>query len=135
MLPGKEAAEAFIDAALARIFSPNGEAHRVATLVMRDGTRRDVSAPDIISGAIIENIARKAKYQACLRALSGQSGIRSEDVLDAVDSELYSAAKSLSNPRNARDILGLSLDMDFRVELAEDLGPGWERHGHHYLDT
>lgn len=117
ILPGTEAVETFTDAVVARIFAPNGDAMPVASLVMRDGTRMDVRAGDIISGAIIENAVRKAKLLSCKRALSGREGIVLEDLLDAVDAEFQSAAQRLKSPQNARDILGISPDADFRVEL------------------
>lgn len=120
-LSGAEMSAKLIDAAVSRICSPNGEANKVATLVMRDGNRRDVLATEIISGALIENIVRRAKYKSCVRALSGKAGITLEDVLDAVDAELDSAVRALKSPRNARDILGLSHDADVvRVELASE---------------
>jgi proteasome-associated ATPase len=120
MLDGTEASARFVDAAVARIFSPNGGSHKVAELVMRDGTRREVLGPELISGAIIENMARKAKQKSCLRALNSRPGIMLEELIEAVDSELSSSAKTLRSPCNARDILGLSADLDFRVVLPSD---------------
>ncbi len=120
-LSGEEAAEQLIGAAVSQIFAPQGGANKIATLVMRDGTRRDILASDVVSGAIIENIVRRAKYQSCVRALCGEAGITLEDVLEAVDAEFESAARGLKSPRNARDILGLSSDMDIvRVELESE---------------
>lgn len=120
-LPGHEASEMFIDAALARMYAHNGDAVRVATLVMRDGSRQEVHAAELVSGAVIKNICRKAKHLSCMRVIEGyEPGICLEDLLKSVDEELYNASKQLSNPRNARHILELSSDLDFRVEFPEE---------------
>ncbi len=117
----QEAREQFIDAAVSRIFAPAGPMSKVATLVLRQGARRHVRAADLISGACIENIVRKAKYASCRRAIKGMEGILLEDLLDAVNTEIHSAAQALKWPRNARDILNLSSDLDFRVEYAANV--------------
>lgn len=117
-LPGTAASQQYIDAATSRIFAPAGPLTQIATMVMRDGTRKPVGGTDLISGASITNMVRKAKYTACRRAVKGMEGILLEDLLGAVDSEIHSAAQALKSPRNARDILGIGVDTDFRVELS-----------------
>ncbi|NIA16313.1 MAG: AAA family ATPase [Nitrospiraceae bacterium] len=119
-LTGEEAAAELIDTALAHIYSPNGGANTVATLLMRDATRQPVTAQQIMSGAMIENIVRKAKECSCVRGLTGQEGITREDLLDAIDEELENASRPLRSPHNAREILELSPDLDFRVDLTSN---------------
>jgi len=119
-LAGNEARQHFIDAAVTRLYAPAGPLAQIGTLVMRDGSRRPVRGADLVSGAIIENIVRKSKYAACRRAVRGTDGILLEDLLGALDAEIYSAARVLKSPVNARDILGLGIDTDFRVELSDN---------------
>ncbi|NOZ20007.1 MAG: AAA family ATPase [Planctomycetes bacterium] len=115
-----EIAAEIIDAATSRIFRANDDA-RIATLIMRDGSRRDVHAREIISGAMCENIVRRAKVRSCVRGLAEETGITPADVIEAVDDEVTSAARSLRSPSNARAVLGLSSDNDIvRVEFPSD---------------
>ena len=118
-LPGHQACGLYIDAATARIFAPSSPLNQIATLVLRDGTRKPVRGCDLISGASIENMVRKAKSMACRRAIRGTEGILLEDLLASVDGEIRSAAQALKSPRNARDILSIGPDTDFRVELPD----------------
>ncbi|MFH1681964.1 MAG: AAA family ATPase [Candidatus Eisenbacteria bacterium] len=107
-----ESRRRIIDAALARIFSPNGESD-LAVLAFRDGSRRTARARDLINGAGIANIALASKEIACLREVeSGEEGILLEDVLSAAADELDSLASYLT-PRNCRDYLAdLPQDLD-----------------------
>lgn len=112
---GCDAAESrrtIIEAALARIYSPNGESD-LASLTFRDGSRKTVRARDLISGAGIAKIALASKESACLRETEcGEEGILLEDVLSATAEELESLASFLT-PRNCRDYLaGLPQDLD-----------------------
>jgi proteasome-associated ATPase len=93
--------EVLIDSVLARIFSPNGEG-ALATLRFRDGRERTVGAADLISGAVISKIVNDACERACLREIeTGQSGVRLEDLLSAVDVEFERVARFLT-PLNCR---------------------------------
>ena len=106
-----------IDSALARIYAPNGHGE-LATLTMRDGKRRSVMPNDLVSGAVIANIARRAIERACMREVDGgASGVMLTDVLGAVAAECETAARALT-PANCRRFLeGLPQDVDVvRVE-------------------
>jgi proteasome-associated ATPase len=112
--------ERLVDAAVARIFAPNA-AGELATLTFRDGKRRPVTGADLVSGASIANIARKAIERACLREVEGEApGIDLSDVLEAVDHEFGSAARTLT-PGNARRFLdSLPPDIDVvRIDRAD----------------
>lgn len=116
---GAEAAarDSIIDAAVARIFGPNGQGELV-TLSFRDGTRRGVGPAELVSGAAIANIARRALEHACQREADGGSvGVSLPDLLTAVDAEFDSAARTLT-PANCRRFLeSLPQDVDVvRVE-------------------
>jgi SpoVK/Ycf46/Vps4 family AAA+-type ATPase len=64
-----------IDAAVSALYTPNG-APELATLTLRDGKRRVVRAPDLISGAHLANIAAAALETACVRELASVVGRR-----------------------------------------------------------
>jgi proteasome-associated ATPase len=106
-----------IAAAVARVYGPNGVGE-LASLMFRDGKRRAVVPADLVSGAVIANIARRAIEQACLREVdSGETGLRLGDVLEAIDAEFESAAAVLTPASARRHIDALPQDVDVvRVE-------------------
>jgi proteasome-associated ATPase len=103
-----------IDAALSYIYSPRGEGNLLATLTLRDSSKRPVRATDFVSGAMIANTVREAKRRSCLRAARGlEEGIAPQDVLEAIDLEMDSVSTRLKSSRNIHGILTeLPLDMD-----------------------
>jgi len=106
-----------IDAAVSRLYAPNG-AGEIASLMFRDGTRRSVQAREVVSGAMLANIARAATERACVReAQGGQAGICRTDVLDAIVGELASAVATLAPGNCHSHIAGLPQDLTVvRVE-------------------
>ena len=106
-----------IDAGLARIYAPNGHGE-LATLTLRDGKRRAVLASEMVSGAVIANITRRAIERACTREVeTGAVGVGLSDILEAVDTEFDSAARALTPANCRRFIEGLPQDVDVvRVE-------------------
>lgn len=116
--PDHEAAEALIEEVLSRLFAPRSASHALATLIFRDGKSRQVSAPELLSGALIENTVNKAKKRSAQRALIGRGGITAEDLCSALDEELAQATQQLQPGPHLRDLLGLSPDQDvIRVEV------------------
>jgi len=93
--------DAIIDAAVARIYSPNGNGN-LATLKFRDlKTSRALVPADLVSGAVIAQIATVAKDRACLREITSgkESGVCLEDVVTAIEHEFRSAVRLIS-PEN-----------------------------------
>jgi proteasome-associated ATPase len=109
--------DALIEAAVSRLYAPNGLGE-LASVTLRDGRRRAVTARDLVSGAAIAAICRTALERACLRdAETGERGLRLTDLLDAIDGELRSAAATLSPANCHRHLDGLPQDVDVvRVE-------------------
>ncbi len=109
--------ETLIDSAVARIYGPNGRGE-LASLTFRDGKRRAVTAADLVSGAVIANISRRAIERACLRDVeTAVAGLRLTDLLDAVDTEFDVAVRGLTAFNCRRLIEGLPQDVDVvRVE-------------------
>jgi len=119
---------ACIDACISRLYTPNGD-NRLATLKFRSGAERSVHAADMINGAILANIARRALTRACYRELdTGCAGVRMEDFSAALEAEFDAAARLLT-PANCRHHLsGLPQDMDVvKVEPVRRHGP-MQRH-------
>ncbi len=104
--------EEILEAVVARIYAPNGDCE-LATLQFRDGKRRPVRASDLISGAMIANIASSALERACVREVETQeAGLRFEDVARSMDEEFDAAVRALT-PANCRQHLtDLPQDMD-----------------------
>jgi proteasome-associated ATPase len=113
-----------IDAAVARLFAPNGD-NRIAELQYRDGTKRAITARDLLSGAEISKIARFAKERAALRQIEhGGQGMRAEDIDAGIEKFLDESSKKL-RPHNVRDyVAGLHDDLDVvKVEPVRRRGP------------
>jgi proteasome-associated ATPase len=121
-----------IDAAVSRLYAPNGEGD-VASVMFRDGTRRAVAARDLMSGAHIANIARAAIERACYRhieaaravaehpaiACDDRDGLRDSDVLEAIADELAAAAAALT-PANCHAFVS-NLPQDLAVVRVEPI--------------
>jgi proteasome-associated ATPase len=121
-----------IEAAVARIYSPNGEGH-LSSLTFRDGKQRAVRASDLISGATIANIARVAVERACLREIETREvGVRWSDLLEATAEELESAARALTPANCHRHLADLPQDVD--VVRVERVNRRVSR-PHHYLNV
>jgi proteasome-associated ATPase len=105
-----------IETAVSRLYAPNGEGE-VGTITFRDGTRRGIFPRDLVSGAMLANIARRAIERACDRdRLTGVSGVRAEDVIEVVADEVHGAMSALT-PVNCRAYLTLPQDLGVaRVE-------------------
>jgi len=93
-----------IDAAVSRLFAANA-GNELCTLKFNDGRTRLISAPDLVSGRLLNQICQAAKQAAFHReAAGGQGGIQVSDIDDAVGAALDQLATSLS-PRNAHSHL------------------------------
>jgi proteasome-associated ATPase len=111
------ARRAIIDAAVSRIYVPNGEGE-LARVMFRDGTERAIQGRDVISGASLAKIARVATERACDREIeTGEIGIGLRDALDAVVDELECAVAALTPANCHAFVNGLPQDLAIvRVE-------------------
>lgn len=101
-----------IDDAISRMFAPNGLGE-LALLTFRDGKRRPVVAADLVSGAAIANIVRRATEAACVRESEGGApGLRTGDVYAAIEAEFRTAADTLTPANSRRFIDALPQDVD-----------------------
>jgi proteasome ATPase len=106
-----------IETAISRLYAPNGEGE-VGWIMFRDGTRRAIHARDLVSGAMLANVARLTAERACVRELeTGDAGIRDGDVLDAISDELSNAVRALTPANCLAHMAGLPQDVTVvRVE-------------------
>jgi len=101
-------AEPFLDRLFAR--SP---AQEVLVLTLRSGEFRRLYWRDFISGAVIENIVKRAKEKAIERAIAGEKlAISVTDLTEALETE-FTEGSVLPSESNMADWLQL-LDMDSR---------------------
>jgi SpoVK/Ycf46/Vps4 family AAA+-type ATPase len=117
-------------AATARLYAPNGVGE-LATITLRDNTRRAVTARDLVSGATLAQIAAEAAERACRReAETREAGISLGDVIEAIDRELESAAAALTPGNCHRYLDDLPRDVD-AVRIQRPTRPA--RQVHRYL--
>ncbi len=82
---------------LSQLFSPNGTYAEVARVKLSDGRRLPVPGRELLSGAMLENVAVVAAQQAAVReAETGQEGLTDEDLSLALETELIGAVSMLS---------------------------------------
>lgn len=108
----KKIIEELIETATAHLYAPNSPRSNIATITFRNGSTKEISPSDIISGAMIENTVRKASYNSCVRALSDRVGITLGDLIGALDEELDSVAEQLENFRTLQNWINIDSDLD-----------------------
>jgi SpoVK/Ycf46/Vps4 family AAA+-type ATPase len=118
-----DARQTVIDTAVSRLYAPNGEGE-VGTITFRDGTRRAIAARDLVSGAVLANVARVAIERACVRDLeSGVPGVRPDDVIEAATEAVATAVSALTPVNCHAHITGLPQDLAVaRVTLTPGRG-------------
>jgi proteasome-associated ATPase len=121
--PGATARRNIIDTVVSRLYAPNGDG-TLATITFRDGKQRILGPADLLNGAIVAHVCRKAVEQACVRELeTHQVGVRATDVLDAAVEELRAAAARLSPANCAKHLSGLPQDVPvIRIEMVRRRG-------------
>jgi ATP-dependent 26S proteasome regulatory subunit len=108
-----------IETAVSRLYAPNGE-DALCVLYFRDGKARPVSARELVSGRLIEQICRSARQEAFVRHLSGgAAGVRVADMEKAASEAIQrlSTTLTLHNAREHLDDLPQDVDV-VRVETS-----------------
>jgi proteasome-associated ATPase len=96
-LPTAEPVEVLIKGLLAKVYADAGVYAEMARVAFRDGSRFVVKGRDLISGAILENVARQAAEAAAEReARGGAQGLSEEDLAFALDREMRGIANLLT---------------------------------------
>jgi proteasome-associated ATPase len=99
--PGK-ATQAMIESTVGEMYR-EGEENRFLEVTYQNGDKETLYYRDFSSGAMIENIVRRAKKLAIKRAIADEGrGIRTEDLLDSIRQE-YKENEDLPNTTNPDD--------------------------------
>lgn len=98
---------AAVAAATSFLHAPEGAAGAVVRITFSDGTKQDVRARDVVSGALLAGSVREAKKVAATRQLNEGAGLSEADVIDALDQSLCAEARKLSAVVVARRSLSL----------------------------
>jgi proteasome-associated ATPase len=108
-----ETIKTVIDDMLAALYAPNGEMSRLAMLTFRDGSRRPLTASDVMSGALIAAAVEQGKRRGCFRALDGgPEEIDAEDLRAAMKRELAAICDRLKPGPALQQMLDLPPDRD-----------------------
>lgn len=108
-----------IDVAVSRFYSPNADSE-LNSIRFRDGKTRIITARDLASGRIFEQVCRAARQRAFLRDVrGGEGGLQVEDMQNAVGNALERLASTLS-PRNVYSYLA-DLPQDIDVVSVEPI--------------
>jgi proteasome-associated ATPase len=96
------AVENMIDATVAKMYSED-EDNRFLEVTYANGDKEILYFKDFCSGAMIENIVRRAKKMAIKRAIAGQAkGVTSRDLINSIVQE-YRENEDLPNTTNPDD--------------------------------
>ena len=114
--PNGDAAQAtrceIVERAVSRLFDPNAD-NQLCTIQFRDGKRRDVTARDVVSGRLIEQICQNARQAAYLRDVSGGAqGIQMLDVDEAVSAAIARLSTTLTRYNVHSYLTGLPQDVE-----------------------
>lgn len=110
---GATRAVAIVDTVASYLFAPKGGAPSLATVTLADGSRHEIEARHVLTGALLCSAVERAKYSAVARPAEPDGGLMLEDVLEGIDAALDAEKEKLRSPAAARRLL------DFRG--AEDI--------------
>jgi proteasome-associated ATPase len=98
----QKAVQAMIEATVAEMYRSDEE-NKFLEVTYQNGDKEILYFRDFASGAMIENIVRRAKKLAIKRAIAGEgSGIRTTDLLESIRRE-YKENEDLPNTTNPDD--------------------------------
>ncbi|MEZ5176079.1 MAG: proteasome ATPase [Acidimicrobiia bacterium] len=120
--------EATVDAAVDAMYAESAE-NRFLEVTYANGDREELYFKDFASGAMIENIVRRAKKEAIKREIDGgTSGLRAEDLIDAIQRE-FKEQEDLPNTTNPDDWARISGKKGERIVYVRTLidGEGEQR--------
>jgi proteasome-associated ATPase len=114
------AVEAMIDAAVESMYSM-GDENRFLEVTYQNGDKEILFFKDFSSGAMIENVVRRAKKLAIKRTIAGGShGICTQDLLDSIKQE-YREHEDLPNTTNPDDWAKISGKKGERIVFVRTL--------------
>ncbi|MGI9647985.1 MAG: proteasome ATPase [Acidimicrobiia bacterium] len=115
--------EAMIKSTVARVFD-SSDANRFLEVTYANGDKELLYFKDFLSGAMIENIVRRAKKEAIKREIAdGSSGIKTSDLIDAIIQE-FREHEDLPNTTNPDDWARISGKKGERIVYVRTLIEG-----------
>ena len=97
-----DAVKGMIDVTVEKMFSEDPD-NRFLEVTYANGEKEELYFKDFASGAMIENIVRRAKKTAIKRAIAGEpKGVNTTDMIDAIHQE-YKENEDLPNTTNPDD--------------------------------
>jgi proteasome-associated ATPase len=124
-----ESADAIVEAAIGHLFAEQGGAAPVATITLANGERQLVTAPAVLSGALLASAVERAKHVAADREEAADGGVCVTDVLTALDQALSAEGDKLKAPHAARRILDFAAAAEIvRVEIPNQRRPRRHRY-------
>ena len=120
---GQALVEAMIKSTVSRVFEAS-DANRFLEVTYANGDKELLYFKDFLSGAMIENIVRRAKKEAIKREIAdGTSGIKSSDLIDAIIQE-FREHEDLPNTTNPDDWARISGKKGERIVYVRTLIEG-----------
>lgn len=120
------AASAMVDAAVAEMYRDDVD-NQFLEVTYANGDKEVLAYKDFVSGAMIENVVRRAKKLAIKRVIAGGArGIRTQDLIDAVRQE-FKEHEDLPNTTNPDDWARISGKKGDRIVFIRTL-VGQSRH-------
>jgi len=115
-----KAASAMIESTVAEMYR-EGDDNRFLEVTYQNGDKEVLYYRDFASGAMIENIVRRAKKLAIKREIASEGrGIRTEDILDSIRQE-YKENEDLPNTTNPDDWARISGKKGERIVFVRTL--------------
>ena len=101
-LDQSESIDSMLDATVSEMYKED-EANKFLEVTYQNGDKEIMYYKDFSSGAMIENIVRRAKKLAIKRVINGgEKGVRTQDLLDSIKQE-YKEHQDLPNTTNPDD--------------------------------
>ena len=124
-----KAAQSMIESTVAEMYRADDE-NRFLEVTYQNGDKETLYFKDFSSGAMIENIVRRAKKLAIKREISGEGhGIRLADLIESIRQE-YKESEDLPNTTNPDDWAKISGKKGERIVYIRTLvGQGGEERG------
>jgi proteasome-associated ATPase len=120
---GQALVESMIKSTVSRVFEAS-DANRFLEVTYANGDKELLYFKDFLSGAMIENIVRRAKKEAIKREIAdGTSGIKSSDLIDAIIQE-FREHEDLPNTTNPDDWARISGKKGERIVYVRTLIEG-----------
>ena len=120
---GQALVEAMIKSTVARVFD-SSDANRFLEVTYANGDKELLYFKDFLSGAMIENIVRRAKKEAIKREIAdGSSGVKTTDLIDAIVQE-FREHEDLPNTTNPDDWARISGKKGERIVYVRTLIEG-----------